>query len=417
MASAGAGETYVVVGGGMAGASAVETLRREGFAGRIVLVGAEPHLPYERPPLSKELLIGAIPEAKIFPRDAAFYTEQRIETQLAARAVGLDTRARTVALAGGTELRYDRLLIATGGEARRLAVPGADLPGVMYLRTLEDARLLAAALRARAEQGGHVVIVGAGFIGAEVASGCRQLGIAVTMLEILPVPLGRALGDQIGAIYAAIHQAHGVDLRLGEGVAEMRGTGRVEEVVTTAGATVPCGLVVVGVGMRPADEWLRASGLALGDGVLVDAYCQTSASGVFAAGDVASWPYGPEGQRVRLEHYDNALRQGEAAARNMLGQQRPYTPVPYFWSDQYGLRLQYVGHARAWDQMALRGQPGEGSFMAFYLEGGRLRAALAMNQMRELGTLKRLVAAGLSPDPAALADEGQPLRSLLPPVG
>ena len=414
MATAGADETFVVVGASMAGASAVEALRRGGFAGRLILVGAEPHLPYERPPLSKGLLTGATPEAKVFLRDAAFYAEQRVELRLATRAMGLDVRARTVALSSGEELRCDRLLIATGGEARRLAAPGADLPGVRYLRTLEDARALAAALRERVDRGGRVVIVGAGFIGAEVAADCRQLGLAVTMLEILPVPLGRALGDAVGAIYADIHRVHGVDLRLGEGIAAIRGAGRVEEIVTTAGAIVPCDLVVVGVGMRPADEWLRGSGLALGDGVLVDAFCETSAPGIFAAGDVANWPYGPDGERVRLEHYDNALRQGETAARNMLGQRRPYAPVPYFWSDQYDLRLQVVGHAHAWDEVVLRGRPAEGPFMAFYLRGGRLRAALAVNQTRELGTLKRLIAAGVAPDPAALADEGASLKSLVP---
>jgi 3-phenylpropionate/trans-cinnamate dioxygenase ferredoxin reductase subunit len=414
MASGGADETWVAVGAGMAAASAVETLRREGFAGRLILVGAEPHLPYERPPLSKGLLTGATPEARVFLRDEAFYAEQRVELRLAMRASDLDTRARKLTFADGEELRFDRLLIATGGEARRLAAPGADLPGVLYLRTLEDARALALALRERADRGGRVAIVGAGFIGAEVAADCRQLGLAVTMLEILPVPLGRALGEAVGAIYADIHRAHGVDLRLGEGTAAMRGAGRVEEIVTTAGAVVPCELVVVGVGMRPADEWLRGSGLAVGNGVLVDAYCETNVPGIFAAGDVANWPYGVEGERVRLEHYDNALRQGEAAARNMLAQRRPYTPVPYFWSDQYDLKLQVVGHAHAWDDVVLRGRPSEGPFMAFYLAGGRLRAALAVNQTRELGTLKRLIAADVTPEPAALADVDVPLRSLMP---
>jgi 3-phenylpropionate/trans-cinnamate dioxygenase ferredoxin reductase component len=412
--SAGAGQTFVVVGASMAGASAVEGLRREGYAGRLALVGAEPHLPYERPPLSKGLLTGATPEASIFPRDAAFYAEQGIELRLGTRAVTLNPAARTVALSDGVELRFDRLLIATGGEARRLAAPGADLPGVFHLRTLEEARALAAGLHEQAAQGGRVVVVGAGFIGAEVAAGCRQLGIAVTMLEILPTPLGRVLGDEVGAIYADIHRAHGVDLRLGEGIGAIRGAGRVEEVVTAAGATIPCELVVVGVGMRPADAWLRGAGLALGDGVLVDAFCETSAQGIFAAGDVANWPYGPSGERVRLEHYDNALRQGEAAARNMLGQRRPFTSVPYFWSDQYDMKLQYVGHAHAEDQVVLRGRLADGPFMAFYLRAGRLRAALAVNRVRELATLKRLVAADIAPDPEALADEESNLRSLAP---
>ncbi len=377
MTSAEARQTFVIVGAGMAGANAAESLRRVGFAGGVVLLGAEPHLPYERPPLSKGLLRGATPEARIFPRDAGFYHEQQIELRLGSRAVALDTSRRTVALADGEQVAFDRLLIATGGEPRRLTLPGTELPGVVYLRTLEDARALAAALRALSAGGGRVVIVGAGFIGAEVAAVCRTLGIAVTLLEILPTPLSRVLGDDVGARYADMHRAHGVDLRLGEGIAAVRGAGQVEEVETTTGAVLPCNLLLVGVGMRPADEWLR-------------------------------------GELVRLEHFDNALRQGEAAARNMLGQRQPYATVPYFWSDQYGLTLQYVGYAHTWDRVVLRGGADDGSWAAFYLYKGWLRAALVVNRTRDLVTLKRLVAVAIAPDPDMLADEGTPLKALLP---
>lgn len=412
MTSAEREQTFLVVGASMAGASAVETLRREGYSGRLVLVGAEPHLPYERPPLSKGVLTGATPDERVFLRDAAFYAAQNVELRLGTTAVELDPAARIVTLAHGERMRFDRLLIATGGEVRRLRVPGADLPGVHYLRTLDDARALAAALRRVADGGGRVVIVGAGFIGAEVASDCRHLGMDVTVLELLPAPLGRVLGDTVGGICAEIHRAHGVDLRLGEGIAAVRGAGRAEEVVTTTGARVPCALVVVGVGMRPADAWLRGSGLALDDGLLVDALCQTSAPGIFAAGDVARWPYQLSGEQVRLEHYDNALRQGDAAARNMLGQSTPYTPVPYFWSDQYDLKLQYVGYAHPEDHVVLRGRPREGPFIAFYLRDGRLRAALAVNRVRDVATLKRLIAAQAAPEPAALANDDVPLKAL-----
>jgi 3-phenylpropionate/trans-cinnamate dioxygenase ferredoxin reductase subunit len=225
------------------------------------------------------------------------------------------------------------------------------------------------------------------------------------------------LGDEIGGALGAVHRAHGVDLRLGEGIAAIHGTGKVEAVETATGAMIPCALVVVGVGMRPADAWLRGTGLALGDGVLVDAACQTSAEGIFAAGDVANWPYHLTGERVRLEHYDNALRQGAAAGRNMaheLEHRQPYTPVPYFWSDQYDLKLQYVGHAHAWDQMVMRGQPDASDYIACYLHAGRLRAALAVNRVRDLAPLKRLIAANIVPDPAALANDAVPLKSLLP---
>lgn len=414
MAGADSERAFVVVGASLAGASAVEALRREGYGGRLLLVGAEAHLPYERPPLSKGLLTGATPEAKVFLRDAAFYDAQQVELRLGSRAVALDATARVLTLASGEQLRFGRLLIATGGEVRPLAGPGMDLPGVRYLRTLEEARVLAGDLGAIARQGGRVVIVGAGFIGAEVASACRQLGIAVTVLEMLPAPLGRVLGDEVGALCADIHRAHGVDLRLGEGFAAARGARRVEAVVTSAGADIPCDLLVVGVGMRPADEWLRGSGVASENGVLVDERCETSVPGIFAAGDVANWPYWLTGARIRVEHYDNALRQGEAAGRNMLGEGRPYTPVPYFWSDQYDLRFQYVGHAHTWDHVVLRGQPADGAFTAFYLREGRLRAALAVNRPRDLATLKRLIAAAVAPDPVALADEGVGLKSLVP---
>ena len=412
--SGGEPETFVVVGASMAGASAVETLRREGFAGRVVLVGAEPHLPDERPPLSKGLLTGAVPEGQVFLRDAAFYAAQQVELRLGTRATALDLPGRALALEGGERLRFDKLLVATGGEARRLALPGGDLPGVVALRTLDDARALRAALVSVAAAGGRVVVVGAGFIGAEVASACRRLGIAVTLLEALPAVLGRVLGGDMGAVLSAIHRAEGVDVRLGEAIAAVRGAERAEQVVTASGAEIACALVVMGVGMRPADAWLRGSGLALGDGVLVDAFCETEAPGVFAAGDAANWPYHLTGERVRLEHYDNALRQGEAAARNMLGQRRPFAPVPYFWSDQYDLKLQYVGHAHAWDHMVVRGQTAGRSFIAFYLQAGRLRAALAVNRVREVGALKRLIAAEVAPEAAALTDEAVALRSLLP---
>lgn len=435
-----AGGAVVVVGAGMAGASAVESLRREGFAGRIVLVGDEPLLPYERPPLSKTVLIGATPPEHTILRDAAFYADNRIELRLNTRAAALDIPARSIQLADGATLRFDALVIATGSRVRHLAVPGADLPGVRYLRTLEEARALAHDLRTLADRGApgeerdprapstpgdpvahdenpaRVAVVGGGFIGAEVAAACRSLGIAVTVVELLPTLMAQALGEPIGAVFTEMHRAHGADLRLRDGVAALRGRDRVEELVTTSGAVIPCDLVVVGVGVRPADDWLRGSGLALRDGVLVDAYCQTTATGVFAAGDVARWPYGPESERIRVEHFDNALRQGEAAARNLLGQMRPYTAVPYFWSDQYDLKLQYVGHAHTWDDVLTRGTPGEHHFAAFYRQAGRVAAALAVNHPRDLATLKRLVAAsnaGAKPDPAALADETIPLKSLL----
>ncbi len=405
-------DSVVIVGANMAGASAAETLRREGFQGSILLLGAESLAPYERPPLSKGYLLGHTPEAKLLLRPAEFYAEQGIELRLGARATALDAGAREVELEGGERIGFGRLLIATGSEVRRLDVPGANLSGIHYLRTLADAQALMAEL-----PGARVAVVGAGFIGAEVAAACRSLGHAVTVIEPFAAPMERALGREIGGLLALVHRENGVELRLGEGVVAFRGASRVKEVETTAGARIPCDLAVVGVGVRPATDWLHGAGLALENGVVVDRFCATSMPGIYAAGDVANWPYQPAGAasavRVRMEHYDNALRQGEAAARNLLGQGAPYAPVPYFWSDQYDLQVQMVGYAPAWDQVVLRGSIEARSLAAFYLAGGRLRAVVLVNRVRDLGPARRLVAAGAILDPAQLADETMELRRLI----
>lgn len=409
----------VVVGGGIAAAGAIEALRRDGYDGRMTVVSAEPVPPYERPPLSKGYLLGTTPEERLFPRVRSWYDERQVELRLGTAATGLDSAARTIVLADGSHLRYDRLLIATGGEAIRLHVPGADLPGILYLRTLDDARLLAETIRTTSATGGRAVIIGAGFIGAETAAACRTLGLDVTMLDLLPAPLERALGAELGGFYAAVHRAHGVNVRLREGVAAFAGTKHVEAVMTTSGARISCAFVVVGIGMHPATGWLEGSGVALDDGVLVDDLCETTASDVFAAGDVARWPYRPverQVERVRLEHFDNALRQGEAAARNILGQRKVFAPVPYFWSEQYDLMTQYVGYARTWERIVLRGDPASGEpFAAFYLADGRVRAALAVNRARELVALKKLIGAPM--DAAVLADESVNLKSLAASIG
>lgn len=415
----------VVVGANMAGASAAVTLRQSGFTGRVVVVGAESLPPYERPPLSKEYLLGRVSEEKVLLRPATDYSSQDIELRLGVRAVALDTTGRTLLLAAQGQAQsnervgFDRLLIATGSEPRRLSVPGAELAGIHYLRTLGEARELRAALDGA--PGARIVVVGAGFIGAEVAAACRTLGHTVTVVEPLAAPMERALGRELGAMLATVHREHGVDLRLGEGVAAFRGGERVAEVITTSGVSVPCDLVVVGIGVRPAVDWLSGSGLRIADGVEVDSFCQTSVPGIYAAGDVARWPYQPAGANtpvsVRMEHYDNALRQAEAAAHNMLadsaGQATPYAPVPYFWSDQYDLKLQMVGYAPSYDSAIVRGSLAAHSLMAFYLSGGRLRAVVLVNHVRDLGPARRLVAAGAILDPAQLADESIELRRLL----
>lgn len=406
----------VVVGAGIAGASAVDTLRREGYDGRITLIGAESELPYERPPLSKEYLLGTMPEERLFPRTAEYYRQLDVELRLGASATALDTSAREIVLGGRERIPFEKLLIATGSAEVRLRIPGADLPGVRYLRTLADARALRAAMSEAGAAHERVVVVGGGFIGAEAAAACRALGLDVTLLEILPAPMARALGEELGSVFAAVHRRHGVDLRLNKGAAAFRGNGHVEEVVTTSGVHIPCALALVGVGVRPEIGWLEGSGVALGDGVLVDEHCETSVPGVYAAGDVACWPYHAAGtasaERVRLEHWDNALRQSEAAARNLLGKDTPFAPVPYFWSDQYDLKLQYVGHALTWERIVLRGDPAGPSFVAFYLADGYVRAALGVNHARDLVALKRLI--GVCAEAERLADESVDLRALAP---
>ena len=409
-------ETIAIVGANIAGASTAEALRRAGYDGRLTLIGAEPDLPYERPPLSKEFLSGQVDASRLTLRPRAFYEEQGIELWLGQRAATLDAATRTLTLASGARHRFDRIALATGSELLSLPIPGADLPGVYSLRTLADGQALLAALQAGASHGGRVVVIGAGFIGSEVAAGCRVAGMEVTLIEMLATPLERALGPEMGALLAAVHRAHGVEVRTGETVAAIRGQGRAEEVVTGSGAHVPCDFVVVGAGVRPATDWLADSGLALANGVVVDATCATSAPGIFAAGDVANWPYQPNERapllRVRLEHWDNALRQGETVARNLLGEGVTYHHIPYFWSDQYDLKLQYVGYTPTWDRVVLRGDPPD-SFVAFYLLAGQVRAAFSSNRQRELVTLKKLVGAHPALPPELLADDARPLKELL----
>jgi 3-phenylpropionate/trans-cinnamate dioxygenase ferredoxin reductase subunit len=401
-------ERIVIVGASLAGGRAAETLRAEGYDGQIVLIGAEDERPYERPPLSKKVLADATDEGKIFLRPSDYYQEQSIDLRLGVRAIGLDPAARRVRLDGGREEPYDRLLIATGARPRTLHVPGVELPGVYYLRTLADAR----AIRDASDKAQRVVVVGAGFIGAEVAATSRMRGLEVTLLEVLPVPLQRGLGDAVGGIYADIHREHGVDLRLQTGISRFLGAEKVEAVETTAGETIPCDLAVVGVGVQPETDWLAESGVAIHNGVVVDEFTQTTVPEVFAAGDVANWRHPTLGERLRVEHYENAQNQGVAAAKAMLGRAEPYAPVLYFWSDQYDLNLQYVGHAHGGDEVIFRGDIASRKFLAFYLRHGKLRAALGINRHRDVSAVRRLIRDGVEVTASQLADEQVDLRRL-----
>lgn len=403
--------TFVIAGGGLAGAIAAMTLREEGFDGRVVLVGDEPFAPYERPPLSKAYLRGEAGLESALVHSPASYAEREIELRLGQAATEVRPGDHRVRL-GAEELAYDRLLLATGAEPVRLPLRGAELAGVHVLRTAADAE----ALRAALEPGGHVVIVGGGWIGCEVAAAARHRGVDVTLVEPHDVPLETVLGPQVGGIYRDLHIAHGVRVLTGEGVVGFRGDRRVEAVETSSGRSLECTLAVVAVGVRPRVALAAHAGLAVSDGVDVDAGLRTSAPDVFAAGDVARHRhprYGP----LRVEHWANARNQGAAAARAMLGAEAPYDRVPYFYSDQYDLGMEYRGWAGGTDPVVVRGDAAGGEFLAFWLRDGAVAAAMNANVWDAGDELARLVALGRPVDAAALADPDVPLAEVAGAAG
>ena len=400
----------VVVGGSVGGGRAAETLRRQGWEGEIVLVGEEPHRPYDRPPLSKKFLRGQLAEDKLALRPAAHYERLKIEIELGARATSLDPATRTVTLEGGRSLAWDKLIVATGARVRRLPCPGASLEGVHYVRTIEDAR----GIREEMRPGKRVVVIGAGVIGAEVAASCREEGLEVSMIESAPLPLLRAFGPEVGRVYAEVHRGHGIDLHCGVGVERIEGTKRVEAVLTTHGERIECDFVVVGIGVAPAVEWLAGSGVALEGGIVVDEHMQTNVPGVYAVGDVARAWDRRLGRRVCVESVDNAQTQAVVAATHAVGKDAAHDTVPFFWSDQYDLKLQSVGHVGDFDRVVVRGSLEERAFVAFHLREGALRFAIGVNRLQELAAAKKLIAAGVSITPELLADPETKLSELVP---
>lgn len=392
-------ESITIVGASLAGIRAASTLRSDGFAGPIVMIGAEHHNPYDRPPLSKELLAGSWDVERVMLHTDEALGDFDLDWRLGRRAVALDAASRTVTLDDGSEVSSDGILIATGARPREL--PGtSDLEGVTTLRTLDDSLALRAELASGPDR---VVVVGAGFIGAEVAATARGLGVDVTLIEMAAVPLERALGSRMGAVCAEVHREHGVDLRLGVGVDGLLGSDRVEGVGLTDGSTVAADVVVVGVGVVPNTEWLDGSGLTIDNGVLCDATC-LAAPGIVAAGDVARWPNGRFDEVMRVEHWDNAVEQGVAAARRLLagdGPGEPFEPVPWFWSDQYDRKIQLAGRSGPDDEIELvTGSLDERRFAAIYGRRGKLVGVLGFNRPRQVMQYRQLIADGASWDEA-----------------
>lgn len=401
--------TFVIVGAGLAGHSAAMTLRLTGFDGRLLLIGDEPIRPYERPPLSKAYLQGKKPGDELFFQSAADYAEQEIELILGHRVTGLDVPDQWLILDDRQPIEFNKLLLATGASPIRLNQPGFDLPGVHYLRTFEDSTNLGQELRA----GGHrVLVIGAGFIGSEVAASARILGNYVTLVDLLSAPMIAALGDTIGNLFAEIHRRHDVDLRMNSRVVELRGSGQVEEALLESGERIPCDLVVIGVGVRPNVQLAQRAGLTVENGIVVTGLCETSAPGIYAAGDVANWMHPDIGERLRVEHYDNAAMQGAAAARSMLGHTDIYAPLPYVWSDQYDVNLQYVGFPTEWHEVVVRGEPADLEATIFFMRDGAVHAAATINRPRELRSARRLCEVRAVVDPAMLADPNTDLRAL-----
>ena len=398
--------THVIVGASLAGASAAAALRKEGFDGRIVLIGEENERPYERPELSKTYLRG---EAKkdLHVHAADYYAENGIELLSGHRVESIDADRREVRL-GADRIAFDRLLIATGARSRRLDLPGGDLDGIETLRTMADADRI----RERASEADAIAVIGGGWIGSEVAASLRELGKDVTLIVPRQNPLEHVLGTELGGMYRLAHEEHGVKLVTGVMAAGFEGAEHVSAVRTDDGRTITGDLVVVGVGAEPRVELARAAGLAVENGIAVDDRLETSVPGIFAAGDVANAVHPRYRRRLRVEHWDNAKRQGRVAAANMLGGAKPYDRIPYFYSDQYDIGMEYTGLARGDDQVVFRGDPASREFIAFWLRRSRVVAGMNVNVWDVAPAIERLVASRAEVDARRLTDERRPLEEL-----
>ncbi len=403
---------FVIVGGGLGGAKAAEALREKGFDGKVALFADEEYLPYERPPLSKEFLAGKKSLNDFTVHDSAWYRDNKIDLRVNTEVLSIDPKARTVALSDDTNIQYDKLLLATGSRSRRLPIPGSDSTGVHYLRTFDDASNLNSAL----VEGSSLAVVGAGWIGLEVAASARQRGVNVTVVETAKLPLVGAVGEEVGSVFAKLHRDHGVDLRLETEVKEITTTdGKATGLRLGDGSTVTADRVLVAVGAKPNIELAEQAGLSTGDGgVLVDASLRTSDHDIYAVGDIAAAEHPLFGSRIRTEHWANALKQPAVAVAGMLGEQAEYTELPYFFTDQYDLGMEYVGHTSSLDRVVFRGDVDSREFVAFWLDGeDRVLAGMNVNVWDVLDDIKSLIRSKKAVSLNALVDPETPLGEVV----
>jgi len=400
-------ETIAIVGAGHAAGQAIATLKQNKFNGRTVLIGDEPYLPYQRPPLSKKFLAGELPAERLYVKPAAFYQNAQIELRLNTRVCSIDRSTRRLTTVDD-EVAYDKLILAVGSRVRKLQVEGSDLEGIHYLRSIADAD----GIRAAVSTGKRVVIVGAGYIGLEVAAVCRQRGLDVTVIEMADRVMSRAVSPQVSDFYQKIHESHGVKLSLSTGISRFRGDGKVHSVITSDGQTLAADFVVVGVGILPNIELAESAGLEVSDGIVVNDQCQTSDSDIYAVGDCTSHPNAIYDTQLRLESVHNALEQAKTAASNICGVEMHYSQVPWFWSDQYDLKLQIAGLSQGYDKAILRGDPESASFSCLYLKEGILIAVDAINSPKDFLQSKVLIAKRARIDPQRFTNTDVPLKDL-----
>lgn len=401
-------KTVVIAGAGHAAGQSVVSLRQGGFDGRIVLVGEEPYLPYQRPPLSKKFLAGELDASRLLLRQEKFYVDHDVDVRLGTRVTRIDPGAHTAELGDCSTLHYDKLILATGSRAREVGVAGHELHGIHYLRTIEDVDRI----RDRFQSGTTLVIVGAGYIGLEVAAVAVSRGLKVTVVELAGQVMARVRAPEVSTFMERIHRAAGVDIRCGTGVAGFSGITQLNGVLLANGEQIPADMAIVGVGIVPNVELAEAAGIPCNNGILCDEHCLTADPDILAVGDCSNHPNSLLGYRVRLESVHNAQEQAKTAAATILDRREPYSQVPWFWSDQYDLKLQIAGFSSTRSQAVVRGDPDSRSLAVFYLDEGRLVAVYAINSPREFMLSKKLIAIGVRPDPALLRDTGIPFPEI-----